>query len=135
MSALGVSLIVLVLGILLIVVFTASFLAFDKLVQHEYNSYKAQWETDGKPRGYFWSPTEDWQSQIAKGVSPWRARATSTRAFQKIILTWMCSTPQWTKKEDTASRLLKRFRLWAFIGNGALILGFLLLATTAISQR
>jgi hypothetical protein len=132
MNILAVSLIV--LGILLIGAFNASFLAFDKLVQYEYNSYKAQWETDGKPRGYFWSPREDWHSQIAKGVSAWKARAASTSAFQKLILTWMFSTPQWTKKEETATRLLKQFRLWAFIGNGALILGFLLLATNAIRQ-
>jgi hypothetical protein len=52
-----------IIGVGLISVLLGSFLTFDQLIRLEYNSYRSQWENDGKPHGFFWFPHEYRKSQ------------------------------------------------------------------------
>lgn len=118
--------------ILSVVTLVSSFFAFDRLIRYQFEAHRAEWEQNGRSRGYFWLPTEYWNSQPVEGISQWKLRRDSSSAFQKVILTWMFSTPVWTKKDEIAGKLLKRFRLLVFLGNGGLLLCIFLLMTNAI---
>jgi len=83
--------------LLFVLLLLACFMAFDRLVRLEYASHRSAWESDGSPRGFFWSPVE----------------ATTLRGYvarQRLSLVWLFSTPQWVRQDPGASRLLRRLR-------------------------
>src|SRR5262245_36995433 len=105
------SMVGILIGIGLISVLVDSFLTFDQLVKLEYNSYMTQWESDGKPHGFFWFPSEYWKSQGMGWFSKWKSQYKSNWAMQRSHLTWLFSTPQWIKEDDAARKLIKRLRV------------------------
>jgi len=119
-------------GIGLIGVLFSAFLTFDRLVRLEYNSYRAQWERDGAPRGFFWFPREYWRSQNIDLFSKWKSQYKSNWAMQRSHLTWLFSTPQWIKGDDIAGKLVKRLRVLVLIWNGSFVLGFILIISIGI---
>ena|SRR5713101_3144951 len=82
---------------LLIPLLLACFAAFDRLVRFEYGSYRARWESDGRPRGFFWRPSEaeTFRSYLAQ---------------QRLSFTWLLSTPVWMREDPAARRLLRWLR-------------------------
>jgi hypothetical protein len=100
------------------------FFTFDQLIRLEYNSYKAQWENDGRPRGIFWFPPEYWRKQNASWFGRWKSQYKNEWAFQKVALFWVFSTPQWIKDDEKAKNLIRRLRILFLIWNGSLLLGF-----------
>jgi|SRR5688572_15995002 len=113
-----------ILGIGLISVLFGTFLTFDQLVRLEYNSYRAQWEKDGTPRGFFWLPREYWRSQDISWFGIWKAQYKSGWAMQKPQF-WIFSTPLWIKNDERAKKLLMRLRILVLIWNGTFLLGFI----------
>jgi len=86
------------IGIGLISVLLESFLPFHQLIRLEYNSYKSQWENDGKPRGFFWFPRGYWKGKGKGWFSTWKSADKSDWAMQRTNLIWLFSTPQWMKE-------------------------------------
>jgi hypothetical protein len=109
----------------LICVLFGSFLSFDELVRLEYNSYRSQWENDGKPRGFFWFPREYWNSQGLGWFDTWKSQYKSNWTMQRTNLTWLFSTPPWIQYDEKAKRLLRRLRFLVLIWNGSFVLGFI----------
>jgi hypothetical protein len=107
------------LGLILL----ASFLTFDRLVYIEYKSYRRNWEADGKPHGFFWIPRE--VTRLGGRIIGVR----SSIASQKCAFVWVFSTPNWVRENESASRLLLRFRLLFGVWNltSLLILLFIFL--------
>lgn len=97
-------------GVLLILLplLLACFFAFDRVVRLEYASYRSAWEPDGRPRGFFWRPSES-------------TLFGSYFARQRFSLTWLFSTPTWAQHDQSASRLLKRLRRLVLAWNLAII--------------
>ena len=116
-------------GLGLISVLLGSFLTFDQLIRLEYNTYRFQWETDGKPQGFFWFPREYWRNQNLSLLDKWKSQYKSGWATQKVHLLWLFSTPQWIKNDDKAKKLLKRMRVFVLIWNGSFFLGFIWIMT------
>ena len=123
-----------IVGIGLISVLFGSFLTFDQLVRLEYNSYRAQWENDGKPRGFFWFPREYWRSQNIDWFNKWKSQYFSSWTMQRSHLTWLFSTPQWINEDDSAKKLVKRLRALVLIWNGSFLLGFILIMLIGIQR-
>jgi|SRR5215207_2051212 len=115
-----------IIGIGLISVLFSAFLTFDQLVRLEYNSYRVQWEKDGKPRGFFWFPREYWRSQNIGWFNKWKSQYASNWTMQRNHFTWLFSTPEWMQQDDTAQKLVKHFRVLILIWNGSFLLGFTL---------
>ena len=115
-----------VIGIGLIIVLFGSFLTFDQLVGLEYNSHRAQWEKDGKPRGFFWFPREYWRSQNVGWFNNWKSQYASNWTMQRNHFIWLFSTPEWMKQDEGAQKLVKRFRVLVLIWNGS-FLGIILM--------
>jgi hypothetical protein len=91
---------------------------FDELVQLEYYSYRRDWENDGRPRGVFWFPLDNWKSKNFNWFS-------SSLASQRLSRILLFSTPEWIKKDDEAMKLVKRFRILILTYLGSIILGFI----------
>jgi hypothetical protein len=73
----------------------------DKLTSIEYNSYRQEWEKDGRPVGFFWSPPN------------LRIRLWSYFARDRCALTWLVSTPHWMRGNREALHLVSRLRaIW-----------------------
>ena len=94
--------------LLLVPLLLACFMAFDRLVRFEYASHRSAWESDGRPRGFFWSPVE-------------AATFRSYFAQQRLSFTWLFSTPHWMRQDPTALRLLKWLRGLVLAWNVAII--------------
>jgi hypothetical protein len=118
-----------IIGIGLISVLLGAFLTFDQLIRLEYNSYRAQWEDDGTPRGFFWVPREYWRIQSPSWFGRWKSQYKSSWSMQKANLFWLFSTPLWIKNDEKAKKLLKRMRVLVLIWNGSFLLGFILTMT------
>ena len=97
-------------GVLLILLslLLACFFAFDRVVRVEYASHRSAWESDGRPRGFFWRPSE-------------ATLFGSYFAQQRLSLTWLFWTPTWARHDQSASRLLKRLRCLVLAWNLAII--------------
>ena len=94
--------------LLLVPLLLACFMVFDRLVRFEYASHRSAWESDGRPRGFFWSPVE-------------AATFRSYFAQQRLSFTWLFSTPHWMRQDPTALRLLKWLRGLVLAWNVAII--------------
>ena len=90
---------IVVAGIMLVLLplLLARFLAFDRVVRLEYALHRSAWESDGRPRGFFWCPAE------ATALKTYLAQ-------QRLSLTWLFSTPHWARQDPSASRFLKYLR-------------------------
>jgi hypothetical protein len=97
-------------GVLLFLIplLLACFLAFDRLVCFEYGSHRSRWESDGRPRGFFWAPAE------GGGLRSYLAQ-------QRLSFTWLFSTPHWMRADRTALRLVWRLRLLVLAWHIAII--------------
>src|SRR5438105_8579337 len=93
---------------LLLPLLLACFKAFDRLVRLEYASHRSAWESDGRPRGFFWCPAD---------ATPLR----SYFAQQRLSFTWLFSTPYWVRRDPSASRLLKHLRRLVLAWNIAMV--------------
>ena len=89
----------------------AGVIAFDRLVQLEYRNHREQWEQDGKP----------WNGL----TPPPGASAFDGRAWQRCSLTWLFSTPSWTRSDSVATRLLWLYRGLGIVFNFGLCVGIL----------
>jgi hypothetical protein len=99
-------------------VLIAAFIVFDKLIWLEYFSYRADWEKDGKPHGFFWVPRE---SRFAGG---WLVRFGSSSAHWRNSFAWLFSTPEWMRGDDRALRLVRWLRILVLswnVGLGSVI--------------
>jgi hypothetical protein len=101
---------IMVVGMLLLLLplLLACFLAFDRVVRLEYASHRSAWESDGRPRGFFWCPAE----------------ATAFRSYfaqQRLSLTWLFSTPHWARQDPSAPRLLKYLRRLVLAWNVSMV--------------
>ena|ERR1700730_8057145 len=90
---------VVIVGVLVVLLplLLACFMAFDRLVRLEYAAHRSAWESDRRPRGFFWCPAE----------------ATAFRSYfaqQRLSFTWLFSTPHWARQDPSASRSLKNLR-------------------------
>jgi hypothetical protein len=92
--------------LLLIPVVFAAFIVFDLLVSLEYSSHRKSWEADGKPRGYFWSPSEIGYFNFSSGI-----------ATQRCSLVWLFSTPEWMRQDVKAKRLIFLMRILVVVWN------------------
>lgn len=88
---------VIVMLLVLVPLLLACFLTFDRIVRLEYASHRSVWESDGRPRGFFWYPAE---------ITAFR----SYFAQQRLSLIWLFSTPHWARQDPSASRSLKYLR-------------------------
>ena len=104
-------------GVLLFLIplLLACFLVFDRLVRFEYEFYRSTWESDGRPRGFFF-----WASDEGDSLRSYLAQ-------QRLSFTWLFSTPHWMRADQTALRLVWWLRVlvlaWhiAIIGAGAIV--------------
>jgi hypothetical protein len=101
---------IVIVGMLLFLVplLLACFLAFDRVVRRQYASHRSAWESDGRPRGFFWRPAE----------------ATVVRSYfaqQRLSLTWLFSTPHWARQDPSASRSLKSLRRLVLAWNVSMV--------------
>ena len=83
-----------------ILILIAAFLTFDRLLFVEYSSYRKNWERDGKPHGFFWTPAE------LKGSGFW-GFVRSSVAHKRLRFDWLFVTPPWIRESPEA-------RLWLF---------------------
>ena len=72
--------------------------SFDRLVRLEYACHRADWEQDGKPRGFFWVPSE------CRLFWSWLAQ-------QRAAFVWLFQTPSWMREEQEALRWVSRLRI------------------------
>ena len=86
-----------------------TFYLFDRVIKWEYINYKKCWIADGKPIGFFWVPKESKTKFL--GIP----KLTSSNARSRYALYWIFTTPEWTKGDSQATRLLFEFRLFALI--------------------
>jgi hypothetical protein len=100
---------------------TLALAAFDRLVYWEYAHYRVNWDKDGKPAGFFWTPPE------ANGFDVWGKLKGSSRkdqrsydfwrnfrsqtARRRLSFNWFFSTPVWIRGDARA-----RFRLYLWRG-------------------
>jgi ferric iron reductase protein FhuF len=97
----------------LIPILLLAFLNFDKLVKIEYEKFKTNWIDDGKPRGFFWKPTE----------SNWFS---SSFAMQQLAMYWLFKTPDWINNELKAKEALQKLRIYVLIWNIGMVMWVLL---------
>ena len=102
---------VVVLGfVILFAVLICAFLTFDRLVRREHDLHRHQWETDGRPIGFFYYPSKPhwlWGSS----------------ASRKCFFSWLYRTPTWMQIDKEACGLVRRLRWLVGIWNaGGLVL-------------
>jgi hypothetical protein len=104
----------------LMAVLLMAFANFDRLVKIEYKKYKEKWVKDGKPRGFFWRPSE----------IPWFAFAiASSLAMQSLSIKWLFKTPEWVTNDLEAKECLRKLRLYVLIFNVGIIVWFVISMT------
>ena len=74
---------------------------FDQIVKMEYREFKSQWDIDGKPRGFFWIPSDVENSTIA---------------FWRCWFSWTFITPEWIRKSGKAYKFIIYFRITYLVG-------------------
>lgn len=80
-----------------------------RLLRREYSNHRTLWDSDGKPRGLFWTPPEckvGWYITYASG-----------RAGRGLALKWLFRTPLWISGDTESHKLivLHRFLMYGFI--------------------
>jgi hypothetical protein len=96
-------------GLILVLALIGSFHALDRLIEHEYHSYRDAWERDGRPNGMLFRPPE-------------ATYFGSSFAFHRCALVWPFSSPPWARDDARAKLLLTRLRWLLLIWNGGLLL-------------
>jgi hypothetical protein len=91
---------------LLLLVLIGAFLTFDQLVRLEYNSYRAIWDKDGRPAGFFWISPEHRTT---------RGKLARTLARSRVALAWVFTTPEWIQADKQAYHLVWRLRILVLI--------------------
>ncbi|MEO6054640.1 MAG: hypothetical protein ABIP97_11560 [Chthoniobacterales bacterium] len=84
----------------LIGVLLYGFYLFDCLIRAEYRDHHTNWESDGRPSGFFWSAVE--------------CRFTSGFFRQWLAMIWLSRTPAWIAGSPTLRLQLRRFR-WCML--------------------
>ena len=75
-----------------------SFVAFDRLLRIEWAEHRDQWESDGRPGGFFWRP---------QGAAWWWPGSFARwRAFRH----WVSGPRAWIDQDDRASELRMSIR-------------------------
>ena len=100
-------------------VLVAALLIFDRLVRLEYQSYRRNWEADGKPHGFFWVPPE------VKRWGGWAISLRSDFAFNRCSFVWLFSTPDWVRGDEEAKQLLTWLRILVLVWNLSILLSAL----------
>jgi hypothetical protein len=85
----------------------ASFIAYDRLVRHQYETAREAWDLDGHPPGMFWAPAE------TSRVRFW--------ARDSAMIRFLISTPPWISRDERATELHKRLRTFWLCGMAAWI--------------
>jgi hypothetical protein len=99
-------------AVALTAVLLSALLTLSRLIRHEYQFHREEWEHDGKPIGYLWRPPE----------ATWFR---SQFAFHRCALVWPISTPDWIREDPAGQTLLTRLRWLALIWNIGAVLLFL----------
>ncbi len=107
--------------VVLICVLIWSFITFDSLLRIEYEHFTDNWESDGRPTGFFWHPS---------GV---KVTIRSSWARGRCALLWPIRPPKWVSSSVGSLALISRLRILVLVWNiGYLIwfLGILILIST-----
>ena len=88
-----------------------SFKLWDELTELVYTHHRDQWETLGRPLGYFWRPDE-------KGVSTFGGMA----ARRKITSAWLSETPEWMEAGGPVQVKLAAWRVTHWLSWGGIAL-------------
>jgi hypothetical protein len=88
---------------LFIVTALAAFVIFDIIVRAEYTRYRSEWESDGRPHGFFWVPPE---------VRGWLNGPTTRSSFARArcSLWWSVKTPPWARDDHDVRRAFHGYR-------------------------
>jgi hypothetical protein len=86
-----------------------SFYLFDRVVKFEYRNYRKYWIDDGKPIGFFWVPEE------ARGKFLRMPNIRSGFARSRFASYWIYITPEWTKGDAQATKVLLQYKLSAVL--------------------
>ena len=99
-----------------IAVLLYAFAMFDRLVRAQYVDERIQWESDGRPRGFFWRASE------CTWLSGW--------ASNRLAFVWLFKTPQWAKSSSTNLLNLRHLRIsvltWHVLVLSVLLFGVLI---------
>ena len=78
-----------------------SFRAFDKIVSAEYRQHRTQWESDGRPGGFFWMPQEgDLGGTILR---------------TRMLIFWMFARPKWSRSDTALDWFFETLRLCGMV--------------------
>src|SRR5258708_7295484 len=96
----------LVAAVLTVTFVLVSFVVFDRLLRIQVCEARPEWERDGCPSGYFWSPPG--------------GRKMSLRARGYLLSQWFYRRPAWVGVATEAARLHGILRLATWLGGIAL---------------
>jgi len=104
----GHSVILISLCCMLVSLFGA-FVAFDMVVYALHKTHPGEWETLGRPRGFFWSPSERLQS-VGQVID-------SSASRFGLCLDWLFSTPDYLRHNPTAVTAVRWYRalMWVYL--------------------
>ena len=105
-----------ILFVLLIPIGIVLFVLFDLILYLEHEYHNEEWEKDGRPGGFFWSP---------EGVSAWAGPF----ARGSLASAWLFSTPAWVSADQRARRLLFWYRAVWWISMIGWVAGVIYLIT------
>lgn len=89
-----------------------TFYFFDRVVRYEYHNYNEYWVADGKPIGFFWVPKESESNLLGF------PKISSSKARSRYSKSWIFTTPEWTKRDVKARKLLFQYKtsaIFAFL--------------------
>lgn len=92
-----------------------TFYLFDRVVKFEYSNYRKYWIADGKPIGFFWVPEE------ARGEFLRLPKISSSFVRSRFAGYWIYTTPEWTKGDARATKVLLQYKLTAVLPIAALL--------------
>jgi hypothetical protein len=94
----------LILVLAMVVAGVGFFVVFDWLLHLEYENHPEDWNKDGQPSGFFWTPD---------GATFWRGSMSRSSVASSLIF----NTPDWVLGDQRAKRLLFCYRLfwWIFM--------------------
>jgi hypothetical protein len=81
--------------LLFFVIWLFNSMAFDRLIEYQYQNYHEEWLSDGKPRGMFYKP-----------------KGSSVLTFWLKSFTLHKKTPYWASDDDNAIALHNRLVFW-----------------------
>lgn len=110
---------ILMLILLFVIIGIFNSLAFDRIIEYQYERYHDEWKMDGKPRGMFFNPVGGsvlgfWVVSFRLGVF----------TFKQL--------PSWAEDDLEAISLFSKFKFWNKITMYYLVLFFPLLILSKI---